>query len=281
MERQRPIALVTGASRGIGRAAAIALAAAGHDVAITARTVREGEGRVAPRMRGGDVEELPVAGSLESTAAEIERRGARAHLFPMDLLDEGSVLAAADEVLAQLGHVDVLVNNAIVHVAGVHDRLLDLAPAVLAEVLEGNFSHQVRFVQRVLPGMIERGHGVIINLCSGAATTPPPAPPGQGGWGLAYAASKAAFGRLSGAINAEFWDAGVRSFDLDPGFVVTESARVRGGNSAVAERGFDPVPPEVAAAAITWTATSPDVARFRGKVIWSPRLVADLDLPTH
>ncbi|MGP4022346.1 hypothetical protein [Actinomadura sp. 3N407] len=62
----------------------------------------------------------------------------------------------------------------------------------------------------------------MVNLCSGSATSDPPGPPGEGGWGVAYSASKAAFGRLAGAINAEYLGRGVRAFNLDPGFVVTE-----------------------------------------------------------
>src|SRR5262245_51258752 len=73
-----PIALVTGASRGIGRATALALADAGYDVAIAARTVREGDGRMAPGSVRDDQAVRAIAGSLESTGAAIEERGQRA-----------------------------------------------------------------------------------------------------------------------------------------------------------------------------------------------------------
>src|SRR4051812_40054330 len=78
----RGIGVVTGASRGIGKATAIALAEAGFDVAITARTVHEGEG-IDDSDRGGGT----VAGSLDTTAAAIEATGRRALSVPMDLMD--------------------------------------------------------------------------------------------------------------------------------------------------------------------------------------------------
>ena len=106
-----PIALVTGASRGIGRASALALADAGFDVAITARTVREGEGTIGPPTSdgGGDV---AVPGSLETTAAEIAERGQRALPITMDLLSAESGASAPNMPSDAWGRVDVLVNNA-------------------------------------------------------------------------------------------------------------------------------------------------------------------------
>ena len=59
----------------------------------------------------------------------------------------------------------------------------------------GNYLHQLALIQVILPSMIKSGNGVVVNLASGSATLDPPAPPGEGGWGLSYAASKASFGR--------------------------------------------------------------------------------------
>src|SRR3546814_20228658 len=97
--------------------------------------------------------------------------------------------------------------------------------------------------------MIKGGNGVVVNLASGSATMDPPAPPGEGGWGLSYAASKASFGRIAGAINSEYRDAGIKAFNLSPGFVITESGKARGGADAIVAAGFAATPASVPAAA--------------------------------
>ena len=108
---------MTGASRGIGKASALALADAGFDVAITARTVREGEGRAEPNtVRDDSV--VAVPGSLETTVSDLEARGARALAIPMDLLDRDAVIGAPATVLREWGRIDVLFNNAIYQGSG-------------------------------------------------------------------------------------------------------------------------------------------------------------------
>lgn len=272
----RPVAMVTGATRGIGRAIAVAFARAGFDVVITGRTVREGSGRVPPRIRQNGDTQLAVAGSLESTAAEIAAAGAEALAIPMDLADRDAVIAAAARALRAFGRVDVLVNNAIAHLPGSHDALGALDTATIEAAMRANFTHQLLLVQHVLPSMVERGRGVIVNVYSGSATTDPPGPPDAGGWGLAYSSSKAAFGRIAGAVNAEYCEQGVRAFNLDPGFVVTESGVARGGTGAIAARGFETATPGAAATAAVYVATSPDADRLLGKVVRAPKLAAEL-----
>lgn len=272
----RKVALVTGASRGIGRETALAFARAGFDVAITARTVREGDGVVAPRTRASGNHTIPVSGSLETTTEEIVACGSRALAVPMDLLNRASVRAAATQVLQRWGRIDVLVNNAYAQTAGNMDRILDIDLADAEAMLQGNLLSQLVLVQAIVPSMVERGGGVVINLASGSATIDPPVPPGEGGWGLSYAASKAAFGRLAGAINAEFRARGVRAFNLNPGFVITESGRARGGTESIEDNGFPAVPATVPAAAAVWLATTPSADRMLGKVVWAPKLIKDV-----
>ncbi len=145
--------------------------------------------------------------------------------------------------------------------------------------LEANLLHQVALVQELLPGMLEHGGATIVNMCSGSATTDPTAAPGEGGWGLGYSASKAAFGRLSGAVNAEHAASGVRAFNLDPGFVVTEAGLARGGTAAIADAGFAAAAAadDAAGRVVVWLAEgSPDTDRFLGRTIWAPRLAGDL-----
>jgi NAD(P)-dependent dehydrogenase (short-subunit alcohol dehydrogenase family) len=274
----RPRAVVTGATRGIGRQTALALAGAGFDVAISGRTVHEGDGRIAPRSASGDADDavlLPVEGSLESTANAVAALGAECLVVPLDLADGASVLAAAVQVHETWGAVDLLVNNAIVHLP--HESFADLSAEALRRTWEGNFYHQVVLINAVLPAMVERGGGIIVNMASSSATNDPPAGPAAGGWGLAYSSSKAAFGRIAGSINAEYRDRGIRAFNVDPGFVVTESSRARGGTEAIGEQGGYPsADPAASGAVIAWLATSPDADRFLGRTIWAPKLAADL-----
>lgn len=273
---ERPVALVTGASRGIGKASALALADAGFDVAITARTVREGEGRAESNTVRSDAV-VAVPGSLETTAAEIEARGARALPITMDLLDPDAVRAAPATVLAEWGRIDVLFNNAIFQGIGVMDRLLDLSQDALLDLVRGNFTHQILLIQQVLPHMAERGSGRIIDMVSGSARHDPPAPAGEGGWGIGYSASKAAFGRVAGGIEAEFGPRGVRAFNVDPGNVVTEKRRALHPEDTF-EQGFGSASAEAAGAVVAWLASSPDAVRFIGKWIFAPKLCEDLGL---
>lgn len=267
------MALVTGASRGIGRQTAIVLARDGWDVAFTARTVEEGTGTV-PARRGPDG--VRVEGSLATTAALVEAEGGQALAVPMDLLDLRSVRGAATTVLDTWGRIDLLVNNAIAHVHGGHERVLAQDLEVADTMVRGNYLAQLALVQEVLPGMVERGAGTIVQMASGSATTDPPAPPDEGGWGLAYAASKAAAGRIAGAVNAEYRHRGIRAFNVDPGFVVTEAMRARGGAEDIEAKGFDLAPVDAAGRVIAWLASDPAAERFLGKVIWSPSLAAKL-----
>ncbi|MFL6022853.1 MAG: SDR family oxidoreductase [Marmoricola sp.] len=273
----RPRALVTGATRGIGRATALALAAAGFDVAITGRTRNEGEGRIAPRVSEGAGDELllPVRGSLQATAAEVEDLGGTCLPVQMDLANRASVVEAVAQVHAEWEALDVVVNNGFVHLP--QERFLDLTEDSLVRTWQGNFYHQLLLTHEVLAPMLERRRGTIVNMASSSATNDPPAGPGDGGWGLAYAASKAAFGRIAGSINAEFGTQGVRAFNVDPGFVLTESALARGGTDAITESGGYPsADPSASGEVIAWLATSPDADRFLGRTIWAPKLAADL-----
>jgi NAD(P)-dependent dehydrogenase (short-subunit alcohol dehydrogenase family) len=192
-----PVALVTGASRGIGRATALALADAGYDVAIAARTVHEGDGRMAPGSVRESQETRAIEGSLDTTAAAIGERGRRALPVAMDLLDRPSIDAMVDTVLGEWGRIDVLVNNAIFQGPGRMDRVLELDLEAATKLVVGNYVHQLHLIQLVVPGMLERGGGKVVNMASATASMDPPAPAGEGGWGLGYGASKAAFLRVA------------------------------------------------------------------------------------
>lgn len=277
MSRDVPVALVTGASRGIGRAAALCLADAGFDVAITARTEHEGEGRTEATSVRNDDPIVAIPGSLERTAGEIEARGRQALPVRVDLLDREAVVGAPQKVLDAWGRIDVLFNNAIVQGGATMDRLLDLTAESMGKLVTGNYIHQVLLIQQVLPHMVARGSGRVINMVSGSARYNPTAPAGAGGWGIAYSASKAAFGRVAGGIEAEFAGNGVRAFNVDPGNVITEKRMALRPVDAF-EAGYGSAPAEATGAVVAWLATSPDAASMAGKWIYAPKLCADLGL---
>src|SRR5262249_27048565 len=153
---------------------------------------------------------------------------------------------------------------AIVQGLGTLDRVSDLTTESMLDVFTGNFVHQVLLIQAVVPAMVERGGGTIINMVSGSAKLDPPGLPGDGGWGILYSASKAAFGRVAGGVNAEFLGSGVKAFNVDPGNVVTEARRSKEpGDEYAATFGSEPA--EATGKIVAWLATDPGAERFLGK----------------
>ena len=256
-----PVAFVSGASRGIGKQSAIALARAGHDVVITARTVREGEG-----VDDSDNAGRSLPGSLETTAAAIEATGRRALPLTMDLHDRATLGAAVDRALDEWGRIDVLVNNAVDTGPGSMALFDDTPVEVIEAKLGANAVSQVVLIKAVLPGMLERGNGTIVNITSAVAITDPPAPAGEGGWGAAYAMSKGAFHRLAGILAVEYRDRGLRFFNVEPGFVVTERMEVNAKRLGL-DGVYPGAPPTVPAAVVAWLATDPEANELNGQTL--------------
>src|SRR5215831_4084650 len=185
------VALVTGANRGIGRAMALALGEAGAAVAVCARSHDDVTG-VAEQI-------VDSNGHAVAVRCDLTRR------------DEVEDMAAAVE--AALGPVDLLVNNAAQ--PGPIGLLAATDPDEWWQTLEVNVRGPLYCVRAVLPGMLARGHGRIVNVSSAA---------GFEAWPMlsAYAVSKAALYRLSENIAAETRGQGVAVFAISPGFVRTE-----------------------------------------------------------
>jgi NAD(P)-dependent dehydrogenase (short-subunit alcohol dehydrogenase family) len=264
------VALVTGASRGIGKATALALADAGLDVAVTARTVREGEG-----VDDSDTAGRSVPGSLEATVGLVEERGGRAMAVPMDLLDRASLGAAVDRVLDEWGRLDVLVNNAVHTGPGSMLRFEDTTVEMIETKLAANVVSQVVLTRAALVPMVAQGEGTIVNVTSAVAITDPPAPAGEGGWGAAYAMSKGAFHRLAGILAVEYPQ--LRFHNVEPGYVVTERMEVNA--KALGLEGVYPgAPPSVPASVIAWLATSPEAAELSGATISAQRFAREREL---
>ncbi|MFI1801180.1 SDR family NAD(P)-dependent oxidoreductase [Streptomyces sp. NPDC020379] len=191
-------ALVTGASRGIGRAIALALAEAGADVAVTARHPEE----------------------LDDLAADISARGRRSAALPCDATDLGRITACVRDAVAALGGIDILVNAA--GVIPSFGPFLELTEEDWDTVLDTNFRSAVRFCRLAGPHMLDRGGGSVLNVSSVAGIRGVPA--------LShYAATKAALTSLTRSLAAEWSPRGVRVNALCPGWTRTRmTARVSG-----------------------------------------------------
>jgi NAD(P)-dependent dehydrogenase (short-subunit alcohol dehydrogenase family) len=265
----RKVAFITGASRGIGAETAIALAAAGYDLGLTARTLSEGEAHEHGSWQSNTT---PLPGSLESTAQAARGKGAEVLLFRSDILEPDTVLEAAGKTLDHFARVDLLFNNACYQGMGNMQRLLDVTPEQLRNIYQGNVLTPLALVQKLLPGMLERGSGAIINMVSGSAMVDPPAPADQGGWGFAYPSSKAALIRMVPSLRVEHKESGVRFFSVEPGFVVTEVMKANGFDETIAER-FKPTPPNAIAEVVRWLAESAEALEWQEKaVISAPQL---------
>jgi NAD(P)-dependent dehydrogenase (short-subunit alcohol dehydrogenase family) len=260
----RKTAFVTGASRGIGKAIAVRLAKAGYDVAITARTVTEGERREhSSSIARSDTSPLP--GSLSATADLIREHGREALVLPADLLDRASLGAAATTLLERWQRVDLVVHNARFIGPGHMDSLLNTPVEVLERHVQGNAIAPLILNRYFLPAMIAQGGGTFVNLTSGAALGPPPKPIGEGGWGLSYSLSKAAFHSVAAFIALEHGKDNIRAFNLQPGFIATERiAQDMAGFGFASSHG---APPEVVAEVVLWLMTSPEAAKFNGQNI--------------
>jgi NAD(P)-dependent dehydrogenase (short-subunit alcohol dehydrogenase family) len=239
-DRNPRTALVTGATRGIGRATAIALARLGYDVAITGRTEKEGDaGR---RPEAAVLTELTrVTGSLASTAAAIEAEGRRAVPLVLDLLDREALQPVAAAAIEALGHIDVLVNNAIYVGPAGELRFLDTPPEEIERRVFGNVSAQLILTQPVLRHMVARGRGTIANVTSAAGYLPPHAAAGDGGWALTYGVSKAGLHRIVAQLLAEHAGDGIVAYNLQPGAVATERVLAAGAKLEFVARMAAPV----------------------------------------
>jgi NAD(P)-dependent dehydrogenase (short-subunit alcohol dehydrogenase family) len=204
------VALVTGASRGIGRACARHLAAAGFDVVVAARTIREGD------AEGG----LP--GSLETVADEVRAAGQQGLVCQLDLLDRESCSQAVTTTVAELGRLDVLVNSGIFYGEGRMRLFSDTPIEEYEKAFRANVIAPLQLVQQALPPMRAAGGGIIFNISSGAGQNETRALPGAGGWPLTYSVTKAAFNRSTAGLAKELRGDHIAVVNIEPGVVATE-----------------------------------------------------------
>jgi 2-deoxy-D-gluconate 3-dehydrogenase len=203
-------AFVTGASRGIGRAIAKALAHAGASVACAARDLDQ----------------------VTSAAAEIESAGGRARGLQMDVTSGEQIRTVVEEAESALGPIDILVNNAGITL---DKPSLEVTDEEWDTVLSTNLTSMFRCVRAVAPGMIARGRGKIINVGSmyGVLGVPRYA---------VYCASKAAVGGLTRSLAAEWARHGIQVNCLAPGYMNTDIPRAAMADPETRERFLSKVP---------------------------------------
>ncbi len=254
------VAIVTGASRGIGEDVARALAAAGAKVAIAARTE--------------EVRDKRLPGTIHSVAASIRESGGEALAVRMDVRDPDSIAAGVEAVVAEWGRVDILVNNAAILVPGsietVQPRHLDL-------IWQIDLRGPLLLTRACVPHMKAAGGGHIINVSSRAGVFPGPGPyPETRASGGFYAMVKAGLERYSQALAMELQESGIAVNVLSP------LGRIRTPGNIWAEN--DPENPTLefeqathTAKGTVWICEQPP-ADFTGHILFDEPLCAEKGL---
>jgi citronellol/citronellal dehydrogenase len=192
------VAIITGASRGVGRFMALELAKEGCNIAVAARTEQE--------------QDPKLPGTIYSTADEIRALGVKALPVRVDVTDDESIAAMVRSTLDEFARIDILINNAGIMAPG---RLWEIPIKRWDVVMRVNVRGTVRCCQEVIPRMIEQKDGVIINISSIAADQ-------VGASNTSYSVTKQALRKLSEGLAPEVRDFGIRVFSLSPeGLVIT------------------------------------------------------------
>jgi NAD(P)-dependent dehydrogenase (short-subunit alcohol dehydrogenase family) len=262
-EHRDKVAIITGASRGIGRQIALRLARHGIHLVLAARTLDQAESR------------LP--GSLQDLGREVRALGVECLPVRCDLSRRREVENLCKTALQRYGRVDILINNAR-HLDEHHwDAFLKLDIDSWERVLDANLLAPIIACRLCLPAMIRNRGGIIVCTTSSYADRNFGLP-GQGGTAATYPTSKAALNRFVLALSLETQEYNIPVIALDPGATMTEVNR----QHAVAH-GFDAglfhamdIP---AAAAEYLCCSCPDPMRFNGQVVVAKDLVDRLKLP--
>lgn len=243
------VAIITGASRGIGRNIAVELADEGCHVVIAARSETEGDRR------------LP--GTIYSVAEECRALGVRALPTPTDVTRDESLETLVERTCSEFGRIDILVNNAGLNFPG---TFLELPLKRWDLLWRLNVRAAVVATRLVLPIMLNQGGGVIVNVSSIAADR-------DGANASAYAVTKQAVRKLAEAVAAEYGGRGIRAFSLSPTRVVsTPGHRYVRGPAAVPREEAEP--DHVMGRAVIWLAGE-EARAFNGRHFYSIPVVAE------
>jgi NAD(P)-dependent dehydrogenase (short-subunit alcohol dehydrogenase family) len=251
---------------GIGRAA-LGLARRGFDLVLTAHRDRRGTAGTRRPSEVVDDAAQTVSSDGERSPRARRRRGAEVDLSPRDWP------AGIEAAMERFGRIDVLVNNGRYIGPGHMDPFEDTPIELIEQMMLCNVVAPLHLIKLCLPIMKRQGGGIVINITSSAGDREIPAPIGQGGWGLGYSLSKAAFNRMVPGLAKELRQHGVAVIGLMPGFVGTERMAVELG-----EFGFDAskaLPVENPGRVCAMLATATDPMLFSGKDVYGPAFHAE------
>ncbi|MCZ6887969.1 MAG: SDR family NAD(P)-dependent oxidoreductase [Gammaproteobacteria bacterium] len=209
-ELENRVAIVTGSSRGIGEAIARRLALAGATVVVTARTV--------------EVRDERLAGTVHTVAEAIEGLGGKALAVACNMMKGEDRARLVETVLAELGRVDILVNNAAILVPG---GTIDFDERYYDRMFEILVKAPHHLCQLILPNMIEHASGSVLNISSRGALHP--AKPYSGSYGgSVYGMTKAAIERFTTGLAAEMYEHNISVNALSPNLVVPTPGQMFG-----------------------------------------------------
>src|SRR4028118_328889 len=216
MTREK-IALVTGANKGIGLEIVRQLAKAGFRVFLTARS----------RERG------------EEACKQLQQNGLNVEFLQLDVTDETSIDQLAKELTSQIGHLDVLVNNAGILLDAPNASVLEVEPTVILQTVQTNTLGPLRSTQNLVPLLLKSDAGKVINVSSGGGQLTD-----MGDWAPAYSLSKTALNAVTGMMAAALKDKHIAVNSICPGWVRTDMGGSNASRSV--QQGADTV---------TWLAT--------------------------
>ena len=260
-ELEGKVAIVTGSSRGIGKAIALQLGLDGAAVVVAART-EEG------------TEDKP--GSIGETASAINESGGKALAIKVDVREDTELQALVDRTTAEFGQIDILVNNA--GVLGGQPKFLESEPDELDFFYRTNLRAPYVLAKIVGVRMAGQGDGVIFNISSGLARLPDPpgsagaAQPRFGGPSTVYGMTKAAVIRVAAGVAAQLQDKNIAIININPGFTLTErlARLMQGADTSRMER------PETTAKAVAFLARDP--MPYTGQMITARELADEKHL---
>ena len=251
------VALVTGASRGIGEAIAARLAMEGAKVVVSARTAAEGESR--------------LSGTLADTVERINKAGGQATLVKADLAQAIERERLVEEAEAVYGPIDILINNAAITY---FIPVVDFTEKRFKLMMEVQVYAPFHLSQLVLPGMIARKSGSIVNISSPAGIHPkPPYRAGRGG--TVYGMCKAALERFTTGLASEVAADGVAVNVVSPGLVDTPGVAVHG---LINEATKDRVQPIEYIAEAVYQLAKADPKTMTGRIDYAEPLLKELGL---